>query len=79
MDEPAQKPARFRRLAADAVMTLSVFAFFTWVLTGHVPSNNPFDIWFWAAVGSSCMSAVFWLGLQMFRVVLDAQRAEKKS
>jgi len=28
----------------------------------------------WGAVSSSCLTAVFWLALQMFRVVLRASR-----
>jgi len=60
--------------AIDAVLTLAVFALFTWIMSDHVPSNDPVDIWFWAAVTASCLTAVFWLGLQMFRAVRRAQR-----
>lgn len=78
MEKPAPKPLDRKAIAVDAVLTLAVFAFFTWVLKGHVPSNDPFDIWFWGAVSATCMAAVFWLGLQMFRVVLKHQRAGRK-
>jgi hypothetical protein len=60
------------------VLTVAMFAFLTWVLSDHVPSTNPFDIWLWGAVGASCLSALFWLALQMFRAVLEAQRRAKK-
>lgn len=60
--------------AIDVLLTLGVFALFTWIMSGHVPSNDPVDIWFWAAVTASCLTAVFWLALQMFRAVLRAQR-----
>ena len=78
MDQPERKRLSRRSLFTDALMTLAVFAYFTWVLKGHVPSNDPFDMWFWGAVSASCMAAVFWLGLQMFKVVLREQRADRK-
>jgi FtsH-binding integral membrane protein len=64
-------------LALDAGLTLAVFAFFTWILRSHVPSNDPFSIWLWGAITASCLAALFWLALQMFRVVLRAQIAAK--
>ncbi len=60
-------------LALDALLTLAVFVFFTWVLRSHVASNDPFFIWLWGAITASCLTALFWLALQMFRVVLRAQ------
>ena len=73
MDPSETKPTRGAATALDAVLTLAVFAFFTWVMKGHVPSTDPFNIWFWALVTASCLTAVFWLALQMFRAVLRAQ------
>jgi hypothetical protein len=32
----------------------------------------------WGGLTSACMSGVFWLAIQMFRVVLKAQLAAKK-
>jgi hypothetical protein len=73
MDQPDRKPARGITLALDAGLTLAVFAFFTWILRSHVPSNDPFYIWLWGAITASCLAALFWLALQMFRAVLRAQ------
>ena len=53
MDPPGRKPLRGITLALDAGLTLAVFAFFTWILRSHVPSNDPFYIWLWAAVTAS--------------------------
>ncbi len=78
MDQPEPKPARRASLLLDAILTLIVFVFFTWVLRSHVPSNDPFDIWFWGAFSAACLTAVFWLALQMFRAVLRMQRAERR-
>jgi hypothetical protein len=77
MDQPDRRPARGRALALDAGLTLAAFAFFTWILRSHVPSNDPFFIWLWAAITAACLAALFWLALQMFRAVLRAQLAAK--
>jgi heme exporter protein D len=77
MDLPKGKPADRAALALDAFLTLAVFAFFTWILRSHVPSNDPFFIWLWGAITASCLAALFWLALQMFRVVLRAQLEAK--
>jgi hypothetical protein len=68
------KPAGRAARIIDALLTLAVFMFFTWVLRSHVPSSDPFFIWLWAGVSASCLTALFWLALQMFRVVLQNQR-----
>ena len=77
MDLPKGTPAGRATLALDTLLTLAVFGFFTWVLRSHVPSNDPFFIWLWAAITASCLAALFWLALQMFRVVLRGQLETK--
>ena len=64
--------------AVDAVLVLGFFTLMFFVLGPHVPSDDPHYITLWAALGASCMSGVFWLAVQMFRVVLHAQLAAKK-
>ena len=78
MDQPGRKSVTPASRALDAGLTLAVFAFLTWMLSSHVPSNDPFDIWLWGGIGASCLTGVFWLCLQMFRAVLRAQLAAKK-
>lgn len=65
-------------LAVDAVLVVGFFVFMFGVLQPHVPSSDPKMIWLWAGLTSACMSGVFWLAIQMFRVVLKAQLAAKK-
>ena len=65
-------------LAVDAVLVVAFFAYIYGVVSTHVPSNDPGMIRLWGAVTASCLTAVFWLALQMFRVVLRAQREGKK-
>jgi hypothetical protein len=61
-------------LAIDAVLVLAFFAVLYRLVSPHVPSNDPKMILLWGGLCSACMSGVFWICLQMFRVVLRAQR-----
>jgi hypothetical protein len=61
-------------LAIDAVLVLAFFALLYRLVSPHVPSNDPKMILLWGGLCAACMSGVFWLCLQMFRVVLRAQR-----
>jgi len=65
-------------LAVDAVLVIGFFVFMFGVLKPHVPSNDPKMIALWAGLAGACMSGVFWLAVQMFRVVLRAQLAAKR-
>lgn len=65
-------------LLVDLVLVVAFFAFMFGVLKSHVPSTNPRMIALWAAIGTSCLTGVFWLALQMFRVVFRAYRAAQK-
>ncbi len=61
-------------LLVDALLVGGFFAFMFWYLQPHVPSKNPFQIYLWSGLTASCMSGVFWLAVQMFRVVYRAQK-----
>ena len=65
-------------LVVDFVLVAAFFAYLFTLLRSHVPSTDPKMITLWAALGSACMSGVFWLCVQMFRVVLRAQRAANR-
>jgi len=65
-------------LAVDAMLTLSCFVFLYTVVSPHVPSNDRAMIVLWSALTSACMTGTFWLCIQMFRVVLRAQREAKR-
>jgi hypothetical protein len=66
-------------LAVDAALVLAFFAFMAIkVLPPHVPSTEEARVRFWAAFAAACMSGVFWFCIQMFRVVLRAQRESGK-
>ena len=62
-------------LAVDAVLVVIFFIYMYSVVSTHVPSPDPFWIRLWGAAGAACMTGVFWLALQMFRVVFRAHLA----
>jgi hypothetical protein len=43
-----------------------------------VPSNDPTDIRIWGAITTLCLTGVFWLALQMFRVVFRFHRQQRR-
>jgi hypothetical protein len=78
MSQPNQKLVTPASLAVDAVLVVAFFAFMFTVLRSHVQSHDPVNIVIWAGLTSACLSSVFWLAIQMFRVVYRAQHASKK-
>ena len=61
-------------LIVDAILVVVFSVYMFSVLKSHVPSTDPKMILLWGILGTSCLTGVFWLSLQMFRVVLRAQR-----
>ena len=66
-------------LAVDAVLVIAFFLFLYTLVSPHVPSNDKSMILLWGGLCSACMSGVFWLCIQMFRVVFRAQRASRRN
>jgi hypothetical protein len=60
-------------LAVDAVLVIAFFIYMYGVVSTHVPSKDHRMVLFWGALCSSCLSAVFWLAIQMIRVVARHQ------
>lgn len=65
-------------LVVDAILVIGFFIYMYGVLKTHVPSSDPKMIVLWGALSAACMTGVFWLALQMFRVVFAAQRAARR-
>jgi uncharacterized membrane-anchored protein len=65
-------------LVVDAIVVGAFFIFMYSLLKSHVPSNDPKMVLLWGGLASACMSGVFWLAVQMFRVVLRAQLAANR-
>ena len=57
--------------------SLSFLSFMKWVLAPHVPSEDPTAILIVSSMTSFCMTGVFWIACNMFRVTLvDYQRRQ---
>ena len=65
-------------LVVDLVLVVAFFVVIYSLVKSHVPSNDPKMVFIWAGLTSAAMSGVFWLAVQMFRVVLRAQLAAKR-
>ena len=74
MAQSDQKLTSPTSLFVDAVLVVAFFVFIYGIVKSHVPSSNPRMIMLWGGLTAACMSGVFWLCIQMFRVVLKAQR-----
>jgi hypothetical protein len=66
-------------MVVDAILVIGFFVFLFGLLKSHVPSNDLKQVILWAGLTSACMSGVFWLAIQMFRVVLSAQLLANKN
>ena len=78
MQQPETKLVTRASLAVDAVLVLVFFVYMYTVVSTHVPSKDPRMVLLWGGLGSACLSLVFWLTIQMFRVVLKVQREASK-
>jgi hypothetical protein len=61
-------------LAVDALLCVGFFLLLRSLVASHVQSRDPIMILLWSSLTAFCMSCVFWLAIQMFRVVFRAQR-----
>jgi len=62
----------------DLLITLVVFVALIFVFKPHVPGYSPMLVLAISAFTSSCVTAVFWLAMQMFKAVLKHQRESRK-
>lgn len=76
--QPTEKLVTPVSLIVDAILCIGFFAYMFTLLRSHVPSNDGSMIALWAGLGSACMTGVFWLAVQMFRVVLRFQRQSRR-
>jgi hypothetical protein len=78
MQQPERKLVTPASLAVDAVLVIAFFVYMYSVVSGHVPSKDHRMVLFWGCMCSACLTAVFWLALQMIRVVARHQREISK-
>jgi len=76
----SEKPATTKKLVTplsllvDAILCIAFFIYEFTVCAAHVPSYDKSNVAIWAALSALCLTGVFWLALQMFRVVFRFQR-----
>ena len=78
MAQSEQKLVTPLSLLVDAILVIAFFAYMYTVMIPHVPSYDKTDIVIFGGATAACLTGVFWLALQMFRVVLRAQREAKR-
>lgn len=78
MASPEKKSFSVVTLLIDLVLCAVAFAIFYALVNSHVPSNDPKMVMFFGASGAACMTGVFWLALQMIKVVFAFQRSSRK-
>ncbi len=79
MAQPEKKSAVTpASLLVDALLVGGFFVLMFVLFKHHVPSNDPKMIILWAGLSAACISGVFWLAVQMFRVVYRAQKEAGK-
>ncbi len=66
-------------LAVDAVLVIIFFIYMYSVVSTHVPSKDHRMILLWGTAGSMCLTIVFWLALQMLRVIVKVQHEQPDS
>ena len=66
-----------RRVIFDLVLTGAFWLFMSQVLRNHVPSEDPFWITLWSCVTALCLSGVFFIALQMGRLVMHDSEVAK--
>jgi hypothetical protein len=78
-DQAEDKPLVSKTgIVVDLILSIAFFLFMFWVLMPHVPSYDPKTIYIVAGMTSLCMTGVFWIAANMFRVTLvDYQRKNK--
>ena len=78
MAAPEKKPFSPVNLVLDLVLVAAAFTLFYSLVNSHVPSSDPEMIRLWGGLAAGCMSGVFWLALQMLKVVFRFQRDSRK-
>jgi uncharacterized protein YqgC (DUF456 family) len=77
MSQPVTKLTSPLSLLVDAILVVGFFIGIYTLVSPHVPSTDKKMIMLWGGLCAACMTGVFWLAVQMFRVVLSAQRADR--
>lgn len=64
-------------IAVDLVAVAAIFVFWFSVCKSHVPAKTPFFQNFFGALTAISITGVFWIAIQMFRVVVAGEKKIK--
>ena len=78
MAQPETKLTSPASLLVDAILIVGFFIFLYSLIAPHVPTNDRSMTLLWGGLCTASLTGVFWLCVQMFRVVLRAQRADRR-
>jgi len=73
MSESSKKQVTPLSIAVDAVLCAAFAVLIYSLVSSHVPSRNLSTQLLVGGATTACMTVVFWLAIQMFRVVLRGQ------
>lgn len=77
MESPEKKLTTPLSLAIDAVLVIAFFFYIYSVVSTHVQSYDPKMIMLWGGLTAALLTCLFWLALQMFRIVVRFQRFQR--
>jgi hypothetical protein len=78
MASPETKRVTAGAVLVDAILCIAFFLYLYSLVSTHVPSTDKSMILLWGGLCAACMTGVFWLCIQMFRVVLRAQLESRR-
>lgn len=78
MSSSEKKPFNVVGLIIDLAFTAVAFVIFYSLVHSHVPSSDPAMIKLWGALTAGCMAGVFWIAMQMLKVVFKFQVSSRK-
>lgn len=66
-----------KTIAVDLILVAAIFVFWFRVCKSHVPSESEFFQIFFGALTALSITGVFWMAIQMFRVVVAGEKKIK--
>lgn len=77
-DNNTQKLVTRNGVVIDLILTAIIFCFLSWILRPYVPAQTEVYTNVFAVFTASCLTGLFWLVLQMFRVVYTDMRIRNR-
>ena len=79
MNEENEKPLVSKLgIVIDLFISILFFLFMQYVLADHVPFQDPLAVNLVAGMSALCMTGVFWIATNMFRVTLVDHKRRRK-